>query len=117
MAVGGTSAPDGCDTDTSCFSSLRVRLSCVGSVGCDPERPRAEGNPWVSLGGYMESSRALPEERIMGGELVEDFELKEREGYLLSLKSRSEMARPCWKKLRWRFGERLGETVDSCRAG
>lgn len=53
----------------------------------------------------------------MGGELVEDFELKEREGYLLSLKSRSEMARPCWKKLRWRFGERLGETVDSCRAG
>lgn len=105
---------EGCDM--SYFSSLRVRLSFVGSTVCDLERPRAaDGTLWESVGG---SSRAcvLPEVRIMEGVLLVGLELREREGYLLSLKSRSEMARPCWKKLRWRFGE-SGETVESCRAG
>lgn len=94
---------DGCDI--SCLSSLRVRLSFVGSAVGDLERPRAaDGSLWVSLGG---SSRACasPEVIIMEGGLFVGFELRERVGYLLSLKSRSEMARPCWKKLRWRFGE------------
>lgn len=98
----------------SCFSSLRVRLSFMGSAVCELEMPRgADSTLCVSLGG---SCRACvsPEVGIMEGGLFVVFELREREGYLLSLKSRSEIARPCWKKLRWRFGER-GETVESRR--
>lgn len=86
---------------------------------CDLEGSRgADGSLRVSLETILGSSRAWvsPEATIIEGGLV-GFEVREREGYLLSLKSRSEMARPCWKKLRWRFGERFGETVESCRVG
>lgn len=90
----------------------------MGSAACDLERSRgADSSLRVSLGTRLGSSRARVslEVRIMEGPFV-GFEAREREGYLWSLKSRSEMARPCWKKLRWRFEGRFGETVEFCRA-